>query len=456
MNLEDLFDDEPDVPVIQNEPKKKRTGTSIVDVIDNDYRRYAMYVLQNRAIPSVIDGFKPVQRKLFYAMQQETAKKVKAAELGGKLSSYGYAHGETSAQAAVVGMGQEWANNIPEFIGHGNFGTRLIQSAAAPRYIYVSQNPVANKIFRDNDVLNKNVDVDDPEPHHYLPVIPWVLVNGVKGIAVGFAVNILPRSPKDLIKACNQYIKTGSIKIDLLPSFPKYGGSISKIEDGKYSSTGIVEKGSRNSYVISELPWGHDRESYFTTLVDMIEEKKISSFEDHCDASGFNFIVKMDPEQRTNAEKDLVKYFKLSKTYTENYTTLDEHGKLKIFNHVNDIVAYFCDYRIQKKGEQIRFEISKIADDVTFLQAKAKFISSVIDSGIDIVSKMKLQSFKEWTLSVVGNQSYVDRLTRIPIYTFTTDEIDALNATIAQKQEQKENLEAKSYKEAFLEDLNSI
>jgi DNA gyrase/topoisomerase IV subunit A len=429
--LDELFEDE--AKPVKSEVKIIRSGTSVKSLINVDYRGYAMYVLEHRAIPSVIDGFKTSQRKLFYAMQKNGGKKIKLAELGGSLSSYGYAHGESSAQAAAVNMSQEWANNIAPFIGHGNFGTRLIQEAAAPRYIYATMNPLAEKIFNDNDVLNKNEDPDDVEPHHYLPIIPWVLLNGIKGIAVGFAVDILPRTPKALIQACREYISTGSIKIDLVPSFPSFRGEVRKIEDGKYMSVGVIEKGLRNSYVISDLPWGHDRESYFNHLVAMQEDKKINSFEDHCDKTGFNFVVKMDPEQRTKAEVDLIKYFKLSKIHTENYTTLDENGKLRVFNHVNEIIAYFCNYRIKKKKEQLDFNVQKIQDDLDFLLAKQLFIDRVLISGVREVSTWKLDVFKSWILEIVKKKDFVDSLSKTPVYKFTYDEIQALEDEISKK-----------------------
>lgn len=462
-SLDDLFADSPEsVPETIEKKSDPQTDSdpsksSISSVIDNDYKRYAMYVLENRAIPSVIDGFKPVQRKLFYAMEKESSAKVKAAELGGKLSSYGYAHGETSAQSAVVGMAQSWANNIPEFIGHGNFGTRLIQEAAAPRYIYLSRNPLISKIFVDSDVLKSNDDEDHPEPHHYLPIIPWILVNGVKGIAVGFAVNILPRSPKDLIEACREYMLSGKISNPLMPSFPNFKGKVEQVEDGKFVTTGIIEKGPRNSYVITELPWGYDRETYFNILIALAEAKKISSFEDHCDKSGFKFIVKMDPEQRDAAEKDLIKYFKLFKSYSENYTTLDEHGKLKVFNHVSDIIEYFCRYRLAKKKMQLDHDIEALREEINVLKMKERLIRTVISEGmIDQISKMSLSAFKSLVEKCVMRKDYVDSFIRIPIYSFRHEEADSIEKARKKKEAELVALEKTTPVSAMNSDLKTV
>lgn len=424
------FDDEESPNVHAGQNAKPRAGTSIKNFIDTDYKDFAFYVLEQRAIPSVIDGFKTSQRKLFYAMQSYRNKRVKLAELGGSLSSIGYAHGETSANDAAVRMARAWSNNIPAFIGHGNFGSRMIQDAAAARYIYATMNPKADAIFIDNDVLVKNADPEDKEPHHFLPAIPWLLVNGASGIAVGFKSEILPRDPKLLVKACVEYIETGKVRTELMPHFPGFKGEVKRTEENKFMTFGVIEKGLRNSYVITELPWAFDRQKYFEILAGLVEAGKISDFEDHCDKSGFKFIVKMNIDQRADAEKDIYRYLKLYETYSEIFTTLDEKGKIKIFKNVEDIIAYFCDYRIKKKRDQREFEANKIRDQIDFLQSKIKFIKTAIDQGVGIISKMTKQELKIWTTDLIGKPTYTDQLVRIPVYEFTTDEVDALLAEL--------------------------
>lgn len=437
------FDSEDDIASDQEKTKDVKTmnrdGTPIEEFINTEYKEYSFYVLQNRAIPSVIDGFKTSQRKLFYAMMTHGNKRVKIAELGGSLSSFGYGHGETSANDAAVRMARAWSNNIPAFIGHGNFGSRMIQDAAAARYIYATMNPKAQAIFIDNDVLDSNDDPDDIEPHHFLPAIPWLLVNGASGIAVGFKTDILPRDPKDVAKACVEYITSGEIKTDLMPHFNGFKGTVKRVEQNKYVTYGIVEKGQRNSYVITELPWAFDRQKYFDILVGLQESDKIVEFEDHCDKTGFKFIVKMNPDQRNQAEADIYKYLKLYETYSEIFTTLDEKGKIKIFQHVNEIIAYFCDYRIKKKEQQRAFEAKKIEEQINLLQCKIKFIESVIDRGVESISKMKKTELIEWIdvlLELDAKNDISASLSRIPIYTFTSDEIEMLKSQCKDKKEE--------------------
>jgi len=175
----------------------KIIDSNISNEIDTGFKAYSLYTVENRAIPSVIDGLKPAARKLVYSMLTEHSnKKVKVAELGGGLAKYNYHHGEDSAMGAVITLTADWNNNCPVFTGHGNFGSRLVQEAAGARYIFCTLSPEFKKYFIDNEVTSKSPDPENPEPAYYLPTIPWVLINGTQGIAVGFACNILPRSVK--------------------------------------------------------------------------------------------------------------------------------------------------------------------------------------------------------------------------------------------------------------------
>ena len=98
---------------------------------------HAIYTLEQRAIPSMVDGLKPVQRIILYATTKIAKDKfIKIAEIAGSCSGYGYHHGEASSQDAASLMGATWANNVRVLEGKGSFGTRLIKKASAPRYIF--------------------------------------------------------------------------------------------------------------------------------------------------------------------------------------------------------------------------------------------------------------------------------------------------------------------------------
>lgn len=175
---------------------------TVTNLIDNDYKDYSKYVLYSRAIPSLIDGLKPSQRKILYtATKVAKTSRIKTASLAGAvIEKANYHHGDASLNDAINKMAQTFNNNLPLLSGEGSFGSRLVQEAAAARYTFVRLNDNFNKYFVDTDILLAGEDPEDPEPRFYLPTIPWVLVNGISGIAVGFATEIQPRNPEQLQK----------------------------------------------------------------------------------------------------------------------------------------------------------------------------------------------------------------------------------------------------------------
>lgn len=429
---------------------------TVLELIDVDYRAYSMYVLENRAIPSAIDGCKIVQRKLLYSMLTSGGHKIKVAELGGGLSSYGYLHGEASAQQAAVKMAQAWSNNVPMFEGHGNFGSRLVPEAAAPRYIYASLNKEFSKYFSDTEVCPVSNDPDNPEPLHYLPTIPWVLVNGIKGIAVGFATNILPRSPVDLATQCKKYIETGELDPVILPSFPSFRGTVVHVNDNKFKTVGIIEPNGTRGYTISELPIGYDREQYIELLCNLIDAGKIIDYQDLCSKDGFKFGIKINRAQREALEAaGLNKVFGLETAFSENLTTLDAHGKLRVFQNTSDLIKYFCDYRLQKYSDKIEYDINKCVERIEFLEDKVKFIQAVIEEKINFRTTTKKQLI-EYIHVNITEAEYGSKFISIPLYECTKDLVDSLLQDVVKLRKQLVALTKLTAKKLFQTNLDRI
>ena len=408
------------------------TSKSIKETIDSDYHGYAMYVLENRAIPCYVDGFKPVHRKLFYAMLNEhRGRKTKVSDLGG-ISKFNYHHGESSAMGAAVTLAAEWNNNVPLFRGFGNFGSRLIQEAAAPRYIFASLNPDIEKYFTDYEVCDKNSDEDNPEPQTYLPNIPWVLVNGIEGIAVGFACRYLPHLPKDIAKACLLAVQ-GKLKDDyVIPvTFPGFKGEVVQESTNKVVTRGVVTRVKRNTWQITEAPWGFDREQLFNHLDKMVEAGKIVDFDDNCDDSGFNFTVKLDTASDTKCQQDPIAYFKLEKSFTENYTALDEAGRLRLFQSKPEIIKSFVEYRVKKIGDKIQYDIGVVSSKLTWAMLKLNLIGDVLERKIDLLTMKKADLIAYTVDEYAASEENAAKLAQIPIVDMTTDKLADLRLEIA-------------------------
>lgn len=407
-------------------------NATVKEVIDTAYKSFGMYVLENRAIPCYIDGMKNVHRKLFYAMLNEhRGKKTKVSDLGG-ISKLNYHHGESSAMGAAVTLTAEWNNNVPLFQGHGNFGSRLIQEAAAPRYIFASANSEINKYFSDFEVCDKNSDEDSPEPQTYLPNIPWVLVNGIEGIAVGFACRYLPHSPVDIAKACTMAVK-GKLKDDyVIPvTFPGFRGEVIQETPTKVVTRGIVTRVKRNTWQITEAPWGYDRDQMFNQLDKMMADSKIVDFDDDCNDTGFNFLVKLDSACDAKCQKDPIAYFKLEKAFTENYTALDETGKLRLFESKPEIIRAFVEYRVKKIGDKIQYDIKDVSAKLTWAMLKLNLISDVLDRKIDLLAMKRADLIAYTVDEYAASEENATKLTQIPIVDMTSDKLADLRLEIA-------------------------
>lgn len=424
------------------------------EIIDSDYKEFALYTLEARAIPSAIDGLKVVQRKLVYAMLKRGGKKTKVAEWGGSLASYGYDHGEASAMGAAVGLTAPWNNTEPLFIGHGSFGTRLVPQAASPRYIYAEMSDAFKKYFIDEEVAPVRANEDHPEPVNYLPIIPWVLINGVSGIAVGFKTEILPRSVKDILKATKDCLKNPEKFLKdnkpIAPTFPQFKGNVIYDADAeKYFTTGLVEYVGKYTYKINELPIGYDREKYIDHLENMIEKELIKDYTDNCSKSGFGFTVKVSLSQKTVIDKDQLKYFGLIKSHSEIYTTIGYDSKVKIFSSVAELIHYFVQYRLTKFEEKRLWDINEIEQRKNYLIGKKDFLVDVITVRLNVNQSTKAQMLNHALSHNTNNPDWASRYISTPVYAMTTDEVEKLNKEIQENVDKINALKNKTAQEIY-------
>ena len=262
---------------------------SITNFLSNEYKDFAMYVIEGRAIPSVIDGLKPSQRKVVYVSNQiwkaGTEKALKIFQLAGKVASdcY-YHHGNISLENTIINLAQKFKNNAPLLEEDGQFGSIRSPEAGAPRYIGTKLSPYFKLIYKDFELLDyKEEEGEKIEPKFFLPIIPTVLINGGSGIAVGFASNILNRNITDIIDVCVKYLngrKVPSIKPHLNGFLGEY---IQDIEiSKKWIIRGKFERINTLTIRITELPPSLTYEKYENILDKLVEDKNIVSYDDNC------------------------------------------------------------------------------------------------------------------------------------------------------------------------------
>lgn len=438
-------------PMIREYPISKVAKTEWLD--------FAMYTVESRAIPNMIDGMKPVQRFYVYSSIKNSKtdfKKVSA--VSGVVSDYGYNHGESSAAGAGQLMAADWANNICLVEGRGSFGTRLVQAAAAPRYTYTRLHKNFSKYIMDIDLSPIHDDPEHEPPAFYVPAIPLVLANGVKGIATGFATNILPRDPVDLVRACKEYIETRNINQKVRIQFPDFTGTVTyNPEEMRYFCNGIFERKGKTVLLITEVPYGYDREGYVQVLDKLEEKGDIVGYDDLCDKTGFRFEVKL--KLNTSASWDdekIIREFKLAKPYAENLTVIDHRGKLKEYTDERDLVRDFCDYRMTILQKRIDLRKSEFTEDARWLKVKMQFIQAVLDDKIKFKGKKKDEVGSQILENTEAIQDDIDRLLRLNIMSLTVEMVKQLEKEIKDAQKELAYWSKTTSKDQFIKDLTEL
>jgi DNA topoisomerase-2 len=439
---------------------------SLEDFFDKEYRDYALYVVENRAIPSVIDGLKPSQRKIIHAANKiwKTGKEkpMKLFQLAGNVAATTmYHHGNASLESALVNLTQTFKNSMPLLDGVGQFGSLRSPEAGAPRYIGAKLHPNFRLLYKDFEILEDQYeDGEKIEPKFFLPIIPTILLNGSSGIAVGFSTNILNRNPKDLIDACVIRL-TGKGKMPTLtPWLREFKGTWERLDDSNssYLAKGIHEINNTTTVTVKELPPSMTYEKYEEHLNRLIETRVLTSYEDNS-ADKINYVLKF---QRT-VLADLIKKDKLEQTLklnekeTENLTTIDETGKLRIFQTPEEIVTYFVDIRLAYYDKRKEYLKAKLERDLLILTNRSRFIKSIIENKLKVNkvprAEIEQQLDKLKFDKIDGSYSY---LLSMAIYNLTLEKYNELLKEVAVKEKELEALLATKTIDMYLEDLNEL
>jgi DNA topoisomerase II len=435
---------------------------SITDYLDRDYLEYAVYVLENRAIPSVIDGLKPTQRKAIFIANRvwKTGKEkpYKVFQLTGRIAADAhYHHGDGSLNTAIINMAQKFKNSMPLLEGIGQFGTLRSPESGAPRYVSVKLHPNFRLLYKDFELLTSRWEEgSEIEPQFFLPIIPTVLLNGSSGIAVGFATNILNRNPLDLIECCLKELN-GKRYNDPIPWFNGFNGTCEPSPDaeGSWIFKGKAKVLNTTTVHVTELPPSTTYEKYDSHLNRLEDDHEISSYSNNC-KSNVDYTLKFSRTDLNRlVESDrLNRTLRLEEKQTENFTVLDEHGKLKVFNNPREIIKYFVQFRLgfyQKRKEWI---ISKLERDLTILGNKARFIKDIIDGRLKVnnIPRQKIIDYldKNGYDQVDGSFSY---LWSMAIYTLTKEKYQELLDQLELSKKELNNIKTMDPSDMYQNDL---
>tara|TARA_B110000503_G_C7158145_1_gene418309 strand:+ start:2236 stop:3603 length:1368 start_codon:yes stop_codon:yes gene_type:complete len=453
-----------------NKTKDSIMERTITEYLDNEYASYGMYTIENRAIPSVIDGFKPTQRKIIYVANRlwkgSNDKPSKVFQVAGRIAADAhYHHGDTSLNSAIIGMAQTFKNSLPLLDGIGQFGSLRSPDPGAARYISTRLNGNFRNIYKDFELLeSREEEGNEIEPSFFLPIIPTVLLNGSSGIAVGFATNILNRNPLDLIDTCLKSLKGKKFK-EPLPWWNGFNGEVNVSEENSnaYKIKGSLKIENTTTVKITELPPSMTYQKFEAILNSLQEGGHIQFYDDNCKKEEIDYTIKF---QRTIlAEKIrkgyIEKMFKLEMSETENLTCLDENGKLIVFKNITDLINYFVKFRLSFYSKRKKYQLEELANQYKTLSNKARFIKDIIDGKLKvnnipkniIILYLETSSYAE----VDGSYNY---LLNMPIYSLTKERYDELLEQISNNEKETTRINklepTKMYEDDLLELKNKI
>ena len=357
-----------------------------------------------RSIPSVMDGFKPVQRKILYACYKRNLKdEIKVSQLEGYISEHtGYHHGDASLMQSIIGLAQDFvgSNNLNILIPHGGFGSRAAggKDAAAARYIFTELSQITKKIFNplDNPLLKYLQDDEQTvEPEWYTPVLPMLLVNGCEGIGSGWSTSIPPFNPVDIIENIRLLMKGEEMK-EMLPWFKGWEGSITReVNKDRWRLEGKIEEIDDNTLEITELParmWTITMKEFLLNGLAGSDKQKAwikDMEEDH--GVGVKFIVKLsDEEMEKSRRTGLLERFKLISTISSsNMVAFDPNGKIKRYSNVNEIIKDYYYIRLDFYQKRKNYMVKEYSNQLEKISSQAKFVKMIIEGDLIVGNKQK-------------------------------------------------------------------
>lgn len=376
------------------------------------YIDYSMSVIVSRALPDVRDGFKPVHRRVLFAMNEtgnthEKPTRKCANAVGEVLGKY-HPHGDSSVYGTLVRMAQPWSLRYPLIDGQGNFGSIDGDSPAAMRYTESRLSRMAGEMLRDIDkeTVDFQLNFDDTrqEPTVLPTRFPNLLVNGAAGIAVGMATNMPPHNLTECIDGCIAYIDSdeqidveGLMKYIKAPDFPTGGiiyghaGVKEAYETGRgrvviRARAEIEDHGQRQRIVISEIPYQVNKSDLVKHISNLVNEKKIEGISDIIDLSNRKGIcIQIEIKRDANASVVLNKLYKMTElqsSFSVNNIALVK-GRPKLLN-LRDLIQEFVDHRLDVVLRRSLYELRKAHERMHLVEGY-KLALDHIDEVIQII-----------------------------------------------------------------------
>ena len=428
---------------------------SLEDIMGERFGRYSKYIIQERALPDIRDGLKPVQRRILYSMNKDgnTFEKGfrKSAKSVGNVMGNFHPHGDSSIYDAMVRMSQDWKNRETLIEMHGNNGSMDGDPAAAMRYTEALLSEIAGFLLQDIDKKTVpfawNFDDTEKEPTVLPAAFPNLLVNGATGISAGYATDIPPHNLAEVIDAVIYMIDHPSAKLDKLmeflpgPDFPT--GAIIQgrdeirkaYETGKgrvvvRSRTEIEDlKGGKKQIIVTEIPYEVNKAVLVKRIDDVRVNNKvpgIAEVRDESDRDGLRIAIelKKDADEQTILNY-LFKYTDLQINYNFNMVAIDNYTPRQV-----GIIPMLTSYIAHRKDiilARSRFDKEKAEKRLHIVEGLIRVIS-ILDEIIALIraSDNKADAKENLKISYEFSEEQAEAIVTLQLYRLTNTDIVTL------------------------------
>ena len=452
---------------------------SLEDIMGERFARYSKTIIQDRALPDVRDGLKPVQRRILYTMYQgkNTFDKPyrKSAKTVGDVMGQYHPHGDSSIYDAMVRMSQWWKQNTPYIDMHGNNGSMDGDSPAAYRYTEARLSKISNELLKDinKDTVIMTYNYDDTlfEPTVLPAKFPNLLVNGSNGISAGYATNIPPHNLGEVIDATIKRIDSPNCHLDTIldivkgPDFPTGGIACGKqgiidafttgrgkvIVKAKYE---IVKSKGKEQIVITEIPFDVNKASLVKKIDEIRIDKKVDGISEVRDESDLENPETIVIDLKKDANSDLIINYLLKNTDLQisfNYNMVAIVNNRPMTLGILQILDAYINHQKEVILKRTKFDLDHALAEMHIVEGLIKALS-ILDEVIKTIrsSKNKSDAKDNLVKEYQFTEKQAEAIVMLQLYKLT-------NTDVTELLERKDNLKLMiEFLESILNDENKL
>ena len=458
---------------------KKIYDYSLEDIMGERFARYSKTIIQDRALPDVRDGLKPVQRRILYTMYQgkNTYDKPyrKSAKTVGDVMGQYHPHGDSSIYEAMVRMSQWWKQNTPYIDMHGNNGSMDGDSPAAYRYTEARLSKISNELLKDinKDTVIMTYNYDDTlfEPTVLPAKFPNLLVNGSNGISAGYATNIPPHNLGEIIDATIKRIDSPNCYLDTIldivkgPDFPTGGvacgkqGIIDAFRTGRgkvivRSKYDIVNSKGKNQIIITEIPFDVNKAALVKKIDEIRIDKKIDGIAEVRDESDLENPETIVIDLKKDANSELIVNYLLKNTDMQisyNYNMVAIVNNRPMTLGILQILDAYITHQKEVIIKRTKFDLDHAKAEMHIVEGLIKALS-ILDQVIKTIrsSKNKADAKDNLVKEYQFTEKQAEAIVMLQLYKLT-------NTDVSELMQRKDNLKLMiDFLESILNDENKL